>query len=312
MTLNEFPRIRFPRDSGRTGAGHEIAKACRLVRDRPAGAGGGDMAVSGATARDDDARALAATIDRLIAARWDENRVAPAPPADDAEFLRRVALDLTGKIPTAGEVRDVPRRPAGRTSGSGWSSACSTSPAYIAHFTNIEMRLLIPEAESSQQAQFLAPAFEAWLREQVAANAGSDQIVRAILTAPVADDARPGAAGRRLRAVPGAVAAAVLRGQGRQEREPRGEHGAAVPRAAAGMRPVPQPSVRLVDPRPVLGLRGVLRQPGEARARGRVPRPDPRAARPPRGGHPRHREGRAGDLPRRQRAAVAVPRSRRG
>jgi hypothetical protein len=62
------------------------------------------------------------------------------------------------------------------------------SPAYIGHFTNIEKRLLIPEAESLQQAQFLAPSFQAWLREQIAANAGSDKIVRAILTAPVADE----------------------------------------------------------------------------------------------------------------------------
>ena len=63
---------------------------------------------------------LTATIDRLIAAHWAENRVAPAPPADDAEFLRRVCLDLAGKIPTAAEAReflDDPRPDKRRAAG---------------------------------------------------------------------------------------------------------------------------------------------------------------------------------------------------
>src|SRR5205085_2355278 len=63
------------------------------------------------------------------------------------------------------------------------------SPAYVAHFTNIELRRMIPEVDSSLQARFLVPGFEAWLREQVAANAGSDRIVREILRTPAAEDA---------------------------------------------------------------------------------------------------------------------------
>ena len=45
-----------------------------------------------------DARALAATIDRLRAEKWAEAKVIPAGPADDGEYLRRVSLDLVGKI----------------------------------------------------------------------------------------------------------------------------------------------------------------------------------------------------------------------
>ena len=46
----------------------------------------------------------------------------------------------------------------------------------------------------------LAPAFEAWLREQLTANAGSDRIVHAILTAPVT---AVGAAGPNRQSSPG-------------------------------------------------------------------------------------------------------------
>jgi hypothetical protein len=147
--------------------------------------------VQGATAGDQDgALALTATIDRAIAAGWDENQVAPAPPADDAEFLRRVTLDLTGKIPTAGEVREFLDDPRGDKRAR-WIERLLESPAYITHLTTIEKRLLMPEADSNQQAQLLAPGFHAWLRDQIAANAGLDAIVRAILTAPVADDRTP-------------------------------------------------------------------------------------------------------------------------
>src|SRR5439155_24119730 len=48
-----------------------------------------------------DAAGLAALIDRHIDTRLEAEGVRPAEPADDAEFLRRVYLDLHGVIPTA-------------------------------------------------------------------------------------------------------------------------------------------------------------------------------------------------------------------
>src|SRR3954463_767296 len=44
-------------------------------------------------------------IDGHLTAFWSKNGITPAPVADDAEFLRRLSLDLVGHIPTAADVR---------------------------------------------------------------------------------------------------------------------------------------------------------------------------------------------------------------
>src|SRR5437868_1905913 len=51
-----------------------------------------------------DAQALSRLIDEGIAQRLKAEKVTAAPLAGDAEFLRRVSLDLTGVVPTADRV----------------------------------------------------------------------------------------------------------------------------------------------------------------------------------------------------------------
>jgi hypothetical protein len=56
----------------------------------------------------DDALDLAAKIDHHLSAQWSALKVQPAPLAEDAEFLRRVFLDVAGRIPSVSEARAVP------------------------------------------------------------------------------------------------------------------------------------------------------------------------------------------------------------
>src|SRR4051794_38372963 len=56
---------------------------------------------SASRAAEPDTAELAALIDRHVDARLKAERVSPAKPADDAEFLRRVYLDLHGVVPTS-------------------------------------------------------------------------------------------------------------------------------------------------------------------------------------------------------------------
>ena len=47
----------------------------------------------------------AATIDRILSERHREERIAPTAPCDDATFLRRLSLDLLGRVPTTNELK---------------------------------------------------------------------------------------------------------------------------------------------------------------------------------------------------------------
>src|SRR5262249_13670377 len=60
---------------------------------------------SAASARDKAVREIADTIDRHLPAAWRTAGVTPAARSDDAEFLRRVYLDLAGRIPSVTEAR---------------------------------------------------------------------------------------------------------------------------------------------------------------------------------------------------------------
>lgn len=56
-------------------------------------------------AQDVSRTGASAAIDRLLAADWDESRVAPHPPASDETFVRRAHLDIIGRIPTLHETQ---------------------------------------------------------------------------------------------------------------------------------------------------------------------------------------------------------------
>ncbi len=136
-------------------------------------------------------RDLVAKIDRHLAERWAEAKVTPAEPADDAEFLRRVYLDLVGRIPRIDEVRNFldDKRPNRRAEKV--DELLTKDPRYVAHFTNVWRALLIPEAGNNFQVRLQQGSFEAWLKDQVAKNAGYDQLARGIITTPLSNRGFP-------------------------------------------------------------------------------------------------------------------------
>jgi hypothetical protein len=138
-----------------------------------------------------DEKSLAARIDFHVGAGLTAAKVEPAPRADDAEFLRRIYLDLAGRIPSVAELRafledkSVDKREKA-------VARLLESPRYITHFTHVWRALLLPEATSNFQVRFQVPGFEAWLRKQITKNVGYDQLVREILTMPIGQGANQG------------------------------------------------------------------------------------------------------------------------
>ncbi len=59
----------------------------------------------------DLAHAEAAKIDAILTKTWKEKKVSPNPPASDEIFLRRIYLDIVGRIPTLHEARQFHDNP---------------------------------------------------------------------------------------------------------------------------------------------------------------------------------------------------------
>jgi hypothetical protein len=96
-----------------------------------------------------------------------------------------VPLDLAGRIASAGEAHEFLEDPSPEKRRR-LVDRLLAGPAYVAHFTTIERRMRVAEADTKRKLRLVAPTLEAWLRRQVAGNVGYDQVVRELLTVPVA------------------------------------------------------------------------------------------------------------------------------
>ena len=123
-----------------------------------------------------DAPALSAKIDEFVSRHWQAEALRPAAPAGDSTFLRRLTLDLAGRIPTRAEAvafardgsADKRLRAARRLMG---------GPEYALHMgrsldTMIQDRL-------AGDADFVE-----YLRQAVAARKPWDQVFREVLVGP--------------------------------------------------------------------------------------------------------------------------------
>lgn len=142
-------------------------------------------ATSPAADKDAVARRLTAAIDKHVAADWQARNITPAPVADDAEFCRRVHLDLIGRIPRVAEVRAfLGDKSADRRAK--LVERLMQSPSFAIHFAGATRADWLPQTLSDQRMGFFGFQFEDWLRKQYAADVPLDEMVRKVLTAKVA------------------------------------------------------------------------------------------------------------------------------
>jgi hypothetical protein len=123
-------------------------------------------------------------IDDGVFAKLKELRIEPSGPCDDAEFLRRVCLDVIGTPPTPAEVRAFLADPAADKRAK-LIDALLERPEFVDYWTLFLSDLLQNRRERDHDVRGVKGVrqLHAWIREQVAANRKWDEIARAVLTA---------------------------------------------------------------------------------------------------------------------------------
>jgi WD40 repeat protein len=131
-------------------------------------------------------------IDELVAEKWQRVKVVPSELCDDATFLRRVYLDLTGLPPSSDQVRAFLEDPSPtRDKRSQVIDELIGSEAFVEYWTNKWADLL------QVNRKFLGVEgsikFRDWIRAAVAENRPYDQFAREILTATGSNNENPAA-----------------------------------------------------------------------------------------------------------------------
>jgi Protein of unknown function (DUF1549) len=175
-------------------------------------------------------------IDDLVHAKLRKLRMRPSDLCDDATFIRRATLDITGQLPTPEELKKflTDESPAKREHlVEGLLNRPEFADLWVMKFAE----LLQIRSRQDQFSQKAALAYFNWLRDRLLTNVPIDRIVR---------EQHLGRSGGEL-----------LSGLDRHA-EDRGEHRAGLHGHAHPVRAVPQSSVRPLDDERLLRFRELL------------------------------------------------------
>lgn len=133
--------------------------------------------------------AMIRKIDERINERLVAAKIAPAPLADDAEFLRRVYLDLTGVVPRVSEVREflADQRQDKRAR---LIDKLLDSPAHATHLANTWRNIMLPGGLNIEQINNVV-GVQNWLRARFVDNLRYDNMVSELLVATEGDELGP-------------------------------------------------------------------------------------------------------------------------
>lgn len=137
------------------------------------------LAVPAFSRADEPARAV---IDRAVSASWKEQKLTPAAKSSDAEFLRRVYLDLVGVPPNYDETTkfladtDAKKREK-------LIDKLLADPRFAEAQANVWDLAIFTRRPGNFSDTYRRPAFQKWLTKQFADGATYDKLVKEILLA---------------------------------------------------------------------------------------------------------------------------------
>jgi len=120
-------------------------------------------------------------LDALLEAAWTQAGVTPAQLASDAEFARRLYLDLLGRVPTADEARTF-LQVSGEGKRAQLVTALLEDPGFSEHWSDVYADLMIG-LEPGGQARKLHSTFQAWWAEGIREQRPYNEMVADIITA---------------------------------------------------------------------------------------------------------------------------------
>lgn len=129
-----------------------------------------------------DFRSEAAAIDSLLEADWKKHQLKGNPSTDDNTFLRRIYLDIVGRIPTTREAeafltsKDSQKR-------SKLIDQLLASEAYVQHAFNYWADVLRVTSNGNQTGPITGAAYASFVKESLRDNKPYDQFVRDLVAA---------------------------------------------------------------------------------------------------------------------------------
>lgn len=118
-------------------------------------------------------------LDAVIAQHWADADVEPTLEADDHELLRRVTLDLVGRIPTPEELERFEALDVADPRAV-WVDELLARDEWASHWAELLTDTLVSGA--AQDRPRIREGLETWLQEQLHAGAGWDDLTTAMLT----------------------------------------------------------------------------------------------------------------------------------
>lgn len=122
----------------------------------------------------------ASYVDELVAARWKQMGLLPSPKSTDAEYIRRVFLDVLGMLPTPEEVKAFLADPDPKKREK-LVDAVLNRPEYVDYWT-LKWGDLLRNNSSKVQPKGMW-SFYNWLRASFRENKPMDQFARELVTA---------------------------------------------------------------------------------------------------------------------------------